>query len=357
VTATPQAGDLRDPVEEALRFAVPWRAEVAVVAAPGARPVGLGGRRAVHALERGDDAPARLEVLVERGCEYLVVPADSLPWLDSEPDLSEHLGARYTPIARDEDACAVYSLHPRGERDTHAPDGLPLPPAYLIRLTSGCVRQAQNNPARMYEAYLESGALGARCIRSALDRHGLDIAAFDSILDFGCGCGRIVRHWHALEGPRVHGCDYNPYLTGWCARALPFADFRPNGLEPRLPYEDGQFDFLYAVSILTHLDEPLQLPWIAELARVVRPGGSLLLTVSGESRARHHLEGPPLDRFLAGELVVTRAALSGTNACAVYHPEAWLREHLEPGLALVDLVPDGAEDVRQDQVLLRRPAG
>ena len=71
------------------------------------------------------------------------------------------------------------------------------------------------------------------------------IEQFGSMLDFGCGCGRMIRHWHDLPRRRLHGCDYNPLLVAWCSEHLPFAEFRGNALEPPLPYEDDQFDLVY----------------------------------------------------------------------------------------------------------------
>jgi hypothetical protein len=60
--------------------------------------------------------------------------------------------------------------------------------------------------------------------------------------------------------------------------------------------------------------------------------------------------------FEAGELVVTKADRVGTNACAAYHPLPYVRDTLARGLEIVDYESGGAVDVRQDALLLRRPA-
>ena len=64
------------------------------------------------------------------------------------------------------------------------------------------------------------------------------------MLDFGCGCGRVMRWWKDLESTRLHGTDYNPYLVAWCRQNLPFAEFSVNGLEAGLDLPDGHFDLV-----------------------------------------------------------------------------------------------------------------
>jgi SAM-dependent methyltransferase len=339
-----------------LRLAVPWDAAVVTL---GAEAEGIGRRVVVPLLDDGgagadlsDEALiARLEKLRAEGCEYLVVAASAYGLLAQAPGLERHLESRYRLMERADD-CAVYALH-GVDRRTGA-DGLPLPPVDLVRITSGLYRRATDPDAiaRRYEA---TGAQGAAWIRSMLARNGIDIDALGDLLDFGCGCGRVTRHWKDLPG-HVHGTDYNPHLVGWCAEHLTFADFALNSFDPPLPFGDACFDLVYSISIFTHLDEPLQVPWMRELTRVVRPGGWLLITLSGEERLRslpawNRLREP----FEAGGLVVTKAERWGTNACAVYHPRPYVDETLTAGLELLEYASGGADDVRQDAVLLRKP--
>jgi len=62
------------------------------------------------------------------------------------------------------------------------------------------------------------------------------------------------------------------------------------------------------------------------------------------------------ERFAAGELVVLRAHLPGTTACAAFHPERYVHQTLARDLAVIDLVPGGTmESLRQDTLLLRKP--
>jgi SAM-dependent methyltransferase len=342
---------------DVLRFAVPWDAAVATV---GAEVEGIGRRVVVPFAgdsEAGFDesdaaAVARLESLRAEGCEYLIVSASADRWLEGLPGLGQHLDDHYRLVVREQGMCTVYALHPTG--DAMGADGLPLPPTHLIRLTTGIFRRAMK-PNVLQERYEAGGAKGAAWIRTMLGRNGVEMDGLRALLDFGCGCGRVLRHWKDLPA-RVHGTDYNPHLVRWCEEHLTFGTFATNSLEPALPFADRSFDLVYAISIFTHLDEPLQRPWISELGRIVRPGGLVLITVSGERRLRSIPAWERLrEPFEAGELVVTKPDRVGTNACAVFHPFSYLRDTLATGFEMIDYVSGGAIDVNQDAVLLRTP--
>lgn len=228
-----------------------------------------------------------------------------------------------------------------------APDGLPLPLPHMINLVAGHFS---------IKEFYENGLLGANCIRNILGTNNLTLEGFSSILDFGCGCGRIIRHWKSLSEPKVYGSDYNKRLIQWCSKNLPFAEFEVNGLGPPLVYGNESFMFIYAISVFTHLSANLQRPWMKELWRVLRPGGYLLITVHGESRLQ---QLPPEDRakFNAGDLVTVREKYSGTNICGAFHPQKFVRETLTKGFMIIDFYPQGAKDANQDMYLLRKPGG
>jgi 2-polyprenyl-3-methyl-5-hydroxy-6-metoxy-1,4-benzoquinol methylase len=292
----------------------------------------------------------QLETLVAKGGRFLIVPSTAFGWLDSHDEFRQYLERCYRVVVHEEQVCKIFSLQELLEdplRSRGAPDGLPFPPPEMLCLVAGVF-----DAGRFYWG----GVLGARCIKGILQVNGLDIGQFRAILDFGCGCGRIMRHWKALRGPQLCGTDYNPYLVDWCRRSLPFAEFSVNELASRLSYEDQQFDFIYTISIFTHLDEPLQAFWMEELTRVLTPGGFLFLTVHGTTRAPE-LAPEDRQRFDNGELVVCGQARVGSNACSAYHPEQYVRQTLAKGLTVVDFVPGGAKDANQDVYLLQKPLG
>ena len=233
----------------------------------------------------------------------------------------------------------------RAGDEAPADDGLPLPPAQLR------VKVAWTGDAAWF---LESGRLAEAAIRQALVRQGGTIETVGSLLDFGCGCGRVTRRWLGLRDVDVAGCDANEAAIEWCARNLPFARFEVNGLAPPLPYEDESFGLVYALSVFTHLTEELQLLWLRELRRVLRPDGFLLVTTHGRAYL-DRLARDERGRFEEGEVVVRRHEVAGTNLCSAYHSERALRRLAGEGFAFLEHVPEGATgNPRQDQTVLRR---
>ncbi len=120
-------------------------------------------------------------------------------------------------------------------------------------------------------------------IEAAVADAGRSFEDFRDVLDFGCGCGRVlVPLARAHPSSSFHGCDIDVDAVRWLARNHPNLDVEVNRFEPPLPYADETFDLLYSVSVLTHLDEDSQFRWLREIRRVLKPGGLALVTVHGE---------------------------------------------------------------------------
>jgi 2-polyprenyl-3-methyl-5-hydroxy-6-metoxy-1,4-benzoquinol methylase len=211
-----------------------------------------------------------------------------------------------------------------------APDGLPLPPAQLMVLVQGTT---------YVQEFLTDGGGTALGVVGVLKASGIEIGRLKRILDFGCGCGRVIRHLHAMTDAELHGTDYNPRLVDWCKRNLRFAQFEVNGLSPPLAYEKEQFDFIYALSVFTHLPENLQLAWMLELSRVLRPGGYLLMTTHGECYLPNMSE-EERKSFRSGRLVVRESGGAGGNPFFTAHPVEYVKTHLPPELAIAAFVPE-----------------
>lgn len=231
-------------------------------------------------------------------------------------------------------------------RKAGVPDRLPLPSPQMVFLVTGQYR---------VDRFYENGKLGVESITAILGKSGLDINKFQAILDFGCGCGRVMRHWHTVTGPRLYGTDYNPLLLSWCRSSLPFAQFKLNQAESKLPYADHSFDFIYAISVFSHFPHALQVFWIDELSRVLMPGGYVYMTVPGRT-FMSHLSSSDQKKFTEGSAVILSEDRAGTNACIAYTPEQYVRQVLATGFEIVDFVEEGARDARQDVFLMKKRA-
>jgi len=89
------------------------------------------------------------------------------------------------------------------------------------------------------------------------------------VLDAGCGSGRIFRY-RLAAGCRVVGADIGTEL-----RDNPNLADRARGDLQRLPFADASFDAVLASHVMEHLPRP-ELA-LAEVARVLKPGGRFLL--------------------------------------------------------------------------------
>jgi SAM-dependent methyltransferase len=214
------------------------------------------------------------------------------------------------------------------------------------------VRVVGHSDADRFQAY---GRACAEAIREAVTHHGKSFSRLESILDFGCGCGRVARYWKDLPETQISGCDLQSAAIDWCRSNLPFLDARVSGLSPPLPFERRRFDLIYALSVFTHLSQQAQIEWMAEFRRVMAPGGMLLFTVKGERHAERELGSEDLAAFRAGRFIANDLDHEGGNLCAAYSSRRWVAANLLDGFELLDFHP-GRQEVMGEQAsyLLRR---
>ncbi len=121
-----------------------------------------------------------------------------------------------------------------------------------------------------------------RYLESQFARFGIVDAPGVSILDWGCGVGRLsahfVRQWRRA---RTFGTDIDADNVRWCAATLGEDRFAVAPLWPPASYPDETFDGVFGVSVMTHLTADAQAAWLGELARILKPGGIALLTFAG----------------------------------------------------------------------------
>ena len=171
-------------------------------------------------------------------------------------------------------------------------------------------------------------------LADSMARLAADLPAGALVADVGCGPGKDTVRLRGL-GLRAHGFDLSHAML--TARAVPGqvrADLRA------LPLRDGVLDGLWCVAVLLHIPRELVPGALAEFRRVLRPGGSAVITVAegdGEGWERYSfLEGMPRRYFVYH----SRAAFTGLlaaagfeilwTACASTHRD-WLTLHVRRG--------------------------
>ncbi len=122
----------------------------------------------------------------------------------------------------------------------------------------------------------ELGELGDFGRRFVLDQPMMErvrLRAHSTALDVGCGEGRFCRMLRPL-GIRTVGLDPTEALLAHAIALDPAGEYRL-GTAERLDFEDRSFDLV--VSYLSLIDIAPLGPALTEMARVLRPGGSLLI--------------------------------------------------------------------------------
>ena len=116
-------------------------------------------------------------------------------------------------------------------------------------------------------------------------RRILDLAEVrpgDAVLDVGCGTGTLLVMAAERVGPggRLAGVEPSPEML---ARARDRAESRQQAVDLRvapanaLPFEDGSFDVVFCTLVLHHVPEEARAESLAEMRRVLRPGGRLVV--------------------------------------------------------------------------------
>jgi len=156
---------------------------------------------------------------------------------------------------------------------------MPLPPPQLMSCGDGDFR-----------------AIGAEFLGRVV--HATGLSPSQRVLDIGCGIGRLALPMtqYLDETGSYDGIDPIFSAIAWCvtniSAAYPNARFRhldvrhpiynPNGIQDpaavRLPFEDGTFDVVCVISVLTHLHTAEVLSCSAEIARVLSPSGRCFAT-------------------------------------------------------------------------------
>jgi SAM-dependent methyltransferase len=195
-----------------------------------------------------------------------------------------------------------------------------------------------------FQRRLDRQARDTRHLRLPLyERAGLAQAGW--VLDVGCGSGAVTSDLAALCPGTIIAVDADAAMAKRSASRLDGPVLRADG--GRLPFPDACFDVVVCNLVLLWARRPAQL--VAEMARVVRPGGTVLASMEPDYGGKvHHPENPLVDMVFRGDGVARRGGDP--------HAGRQLRSHFvraglrtEVGLANIE-VPT----TEQDLVLFRR---
>jgi SAM-dependent methyltransferase len=221
------------------------------------------------------------------------------------------------------------------------------------------------------EWFHASGRMTCDAYETALASAGRTLQEFGNVLDFGCGVGRVLRWLQAsMPQARFAGAEIDEDAIGWIRDHYPgveVAAITNNGLPPLL-FEDGRFDLVLAYSVFTHLDAQYQDAWLSELHRLVRPGGMLLLSISGPRMLEHTLTKSAhanladlrrqLDVFTSEGILHWRGDGWEQYFPAYYHTtfhsHPYIRDRWSRWFTVLGIDSDTPPQMPQDIVILRR---
>ncbi|MFH8728877.1 class I SAM-dependent methyltransferase [Streptomyces termitum] len=160
------------------------------------------------------------------------------------------------------------------------------------------VRRSYDTVAADYHRLLEGHLETVPRDRAVLELFAREVAAEAAagripaaVADLGCGTGRVTRHLRDL-GAEVFGVDLSPGMVAVAREAYPGLRFEVGSMTA-LDLPDGMLGGVLAWYSTVHLDEPELALVLREFARVLAPGGRLLLAfkaTGGPEREHRRLE-------------------------------------------------------------------
>jgi SAM-dependent methyltransferase len=170
-------------------------------------------------------------------------------------------------------------------------------------------------------------------------------------LDFGCGAGRTLRHFLSeAEDGSFWGVDIDARSIEWLQDALcPPLNVIQGPSAPPLALDSTSFDVVWALSVFTHLTDT-SLAWLAELHRLLRPGGLLIATYMGRFNSEAYLS-EQWSEDLVGMNVLRPDQGWDEGGPMVMMSDWWVRAHWGRAFEFINIAP---EVHGQTWVLLRK---
>ena len=237
-------------------------------------------------------------------------------------------------------------------------DPIPLPPPLLRSRVAGTEDE---------EWFVKSGRLSVVDLTRALAAIGRSFDEFNNILEWGCGCGRILRHLpRSAAQKRLCGFDIDREALSWIDKYLPWIETSHTDGMPPLPYPDDTFDLIFNHSVMSHLDATYQDAWLDELKRALKPGGVATLSIHGKKAFSAFLDtlSPDARQTYAENLRTEGIVYTRQDGWSAHFPDFYhtsfhdvnyVFDHWAEFLDIRCYIPRGALDY-QDLIVLQKPA-
>lgn len=201
---------------------------------------------------------------------------------------------------------------------------------YWSVLTAQQFRDEAIDEAAIDEFY-RSGLAGYDNVARLLRRNGVDFTRIGSVLDFGCGVGRVAQPFANAFG-RYIGVDISPghlrLAREWADKAQ-LADAQFMLMQDFLT-SDIRYDLFYSLIVLQHNPPPIMLEMLRAGLSRVKPGGYAFFQIPGSIFGA----GFSADRYLAGEGLCNSMEMHALPQRAVF------AELAANGFSPLEVVPD-----------------
>jgi SAM-dependent methyltransferase len=168
-----------------------------------------------------------------------------------------------------------------------------------------------------YHSYQISGQEAAAEIESLCKV--FSVSPIQSILDWGCGVGRVTRHLPSyFPNANIVGADANPDCIQWLQNNIPAIQWLQSNAADQGETLTGTYHLIIALSVLTHLPANEQTNWLKKLHNLLHPEGLVWLSTHGKAYL-HQLTHQQKKQLSEQGIITLGADKKGNRQMRTYH--------------------------------------
>ncbi len=194
--------------------------------------------------------------------------------------------------------------------------GFPMPPDSLLFETGSL----------HYHSYQNSGQEAAAEIESLCKV--FSNSPIHSILDWGCGTGRVTRHLpDYFLGAKITGADVNPSCIQWLQNNIQGIEWIQSSTNLSGETKSAQYDLIIALSVLTHLPTNEQANWLNILHSLLNTKGLMWLSTHGKNYL-YQLTHQQKKQLAEQGILTLGADKKGSRQMRTYHSYSGMKQLL-----------------------------